>query len=281
MLSSETSLLLKEYDIRLKKHLGQNLLIDHGQLERIAASGKLTGEDTVLEIGTGSGLLTKELARLAGKVISFEIDSRILKAADKYLTGTENIKIINGDFLDADLSDLFKKEKQVKVIANIPYYVTTPIIEKLLENRKYFSMINLLVQSEFAQRMVAHPSTKEYGSFTIFANYYSKPEILFKVPSTAFIPHPEVGSSVISLIPYKDSPYEVTDEEIFFKVVRASFNQRRKTINKALQAKFDKDIIASALKMSGIDPAQRGETLSIEEFAALSNSFVKISRADA
>ncbi|MFA5103639.1 MAG: 16S rRNA (adenine(1518)-N(6)/adenine(1519)-N(6))-dimethyltransferase RsmA [Candidatus Margulisiibacteriota bacterium] len=293
-ISQTTKSLLEKYHLRLKKSLGQNLLVDPACLNRIIETANISKEDIVVEIGTGSGILTKEISKKAKKVISFEIDKRIFEVAKEYLFGIDNIDLRNEDFLKATLTPFsplpVKGEglgERVKIVANIPYYITTPIIEKIIEiNRdqpqqgNVISSVILTVQREFAERMAAKPGTKQYGSFTIFVNYYFEPEIIFYIPKSAFIPQPEVGSAVISLKPRTKSPVEVKDEKIFFETVRAAFNQRRKTLRNALSAKFEKEKVDATLSAAGIDCKRRGETLSIQEFAKITNKFYTISQQD-
>lgn len=291
-ISQQAKSLILKHGFHLKKSLGQNLLIDPASLERIIETAKITKEDTVLEIGTGTGILTKELAKKAGHVISYEIDKRIFEAAKEYLglddvrAGRDrpqqsNIDLRNEDFLKATLTPSLCATPlplageglgvRVKVVANVPYYITTPIIEKIFDHKNLFSTALLTVQREFAQRMIASPGTKDYGSFSVFVNYHTDPKILFHIPKSAFLPQPDVGSAVISLDIRQTPKVAVKDEEVFFKIVRASFNQRRKTLKKALSAKFDPEIIDKALSKSDIDGKRRGETLTIEEFATLAN----------
>ena len=241
-------------------------MVDPASLNRIIEAADISKEDTVIEIGAGSGILTKEIAKKAKKVISFEIDKRIFEVAKEYLCGTDNIDLRNEDFLKADLN-----VSKAKVVANVPYYITTPIIERIFENKALFSTVTLTVQREFAERMAAKSGTKQYGSFTIFVNYHTEPEIAFYIPRSAFLPQPDVGSAVICMDIRKKPKVTVKDENIFFEMVRAAFGQRRKTLRNALLSKFDSDLVDKALSGSGIDGKRRGETLSIEEFGMLSN----------
>lgn len=285
-ISQQTKTLLLKHGFHLKKSLGQNLLIDPGSLNRIIEASDISEEDIILEIGTGTGILTKELSKKAKKVVSYEIDKRIFEVAKEYLAGIDNIDLRNKDFLRATLTPAslpLAGEGRVRVIANVPYYITTPIIEKIIMiNRNnhvkacgrtpqqiLISSAILTVQREFAERMVAKPGTKDYGSFSIFVNYYTEPKILFNIPRSAFLPQPDVGSAVISLAVRKRPAVAVKDEKVFFEIVRAAFNQRRKTLKKALSAKFPPEVIENALSKSGIDGRRRGETLSIEEFAKI------------
>lgn len=293
-LSQQTKTLLLNHNFRLKKSLGQNLLIDPASLRRIIEAAKITKKDTVLEIGTGSGILTKELAKNAGHVISYEIDKRIFEVAKEYLYGIDNIDLRNEDFLKATLTPGpspngrgVTQSDMVRVVANVPYYITTPIIEKIIMTNRHdyvkacgrtpqpilISSAILTVQREFAERMAAKPGTKDYGSFTVFVNYHTEPKMLFNIPSSAFLPQPDVGSAVIFMDIRKKPKVDVKDEKIFFEIVRAAFGQRRKTLRNALSAKFEPEIIDNALSKSGIDGKRRGETLTIEEFAILETCF--------
>ena len=269
-LSHLTRSLLNKHGFRIKKSLGQNFLTDPVALQRIVDAAEISKDDTVIEVGTGTGILTKELAKLAKRVISFEIDKKVIAVAIDYLVGCNNVEIVDRDFLDADLTDIGAS----KVVANVPYYITTPIIEKIVDHVRTggrLSLAILTVQREFAERMTAKPGTKEYGSFTVFVNYHTEPEIIANIPRSSFLPQPDVSSSIIRLKIRKSPIVDVKDEELFFKVVRASFGQRRKTLRNCLISKFDVNKVDAALAAAGIDPKRRGETLSIREFAALAD----------
>ncbi len=276
--SQLTKDLLTKHSFHLKKGLGQNLLTDEACLKRVIEAANLSKDDTVIEIGTGTGILTKELAKAAKKVITFEIDKRIAEIARQYLKDCNNVEIVDQDFLKSDIgnwkllapSSVEGEIGHLKFVANVPYYITTPIIEKILSTP--FSCAVLTVQSEFAERMTAKPGTKEYGSFTIFVNYYTEPEIVSYIPRSAFLPQPTVGSAIIRLAAKpvgarRDAPLH------FFPVVRAAFNQRRKTLRNALISKFESEAVDRALKSAGIDPKIRGERLSIDDFVRLAGSF--------
>lgn len=292
-LSQTTRNLLNKHGFRIKKSLGQNFLIDPVALARITDAAGILKGDTVVEVGMGTGLLTKELAKTAKQVIAFEIDEKVIPIAKEYLgmddeearliAPLSNIHIFQEDFLEADIRKILSGYRDTlatghwspttKVVANVPYYITSPIIEKILENKDLFSTVVLTVQREFAERMTARPGTKQYGSFTIFTNYHTEPEIVANISRSSFIPHPEVGSSIIKLAIRPRPKITLRDEKLFFELVRAAFNQRRKTLRNALSAKLDIDNVDEALWETGIDPKRRGETLSIEEFAALSNNY--------
>jgi len=281
-ISQTTKDLLTKHSFHLKKGLGQNLLTDEACLKRVVEAANLSNDDTVIEIGTGTGILTKELAKAAKKVITFEIDKRIVEIAREYLKDCGNVEIVNDDFLEADplsylplakgeMPEQREGQRGYKFVANVPYYITTPIIEKILSTP--FSCAVLTVQREFAKRMTARPGTKEYGSFTIFVNYYTEPEIVSYIPRSAFLPQPTVGSAIIRLAAKpvgarRDAPLH------FFPVVRAAFNQRRKTLRNALMSKFEPEAVDRALKIAGIDPKIRGEKLSITDFERLAGALL-------
>jgi 16S rRNA (adenine1518-N6/adenine1519-N6)-dimethyltransferase len=297
-LSQQTKDLLSKHNLRLKRSLGQNLMIDPAAIQRIIDAAELTKDDTVIEIGTGTGLLTKELAKVAKRVITFEVDRKIVEAAKDYLADCWNVDIINEDFLNvtgrwpclpAGRWPMAGSEKSIpatghrspatKIVANIPYYITSPIIEKLISVRtnghlpqQSLSLAVLTVQREFAERISAKPGTKEYGSFTVFMKFYCEAELVSFIPKTSFMPQPDIGSAIIRLKFREKPPVEVKDEKLFFEVVRVAFGQRRKTLKKALSAEFEKTKVEKALEKSGIDPVRRGETLSIDEFATLANN---------
>jgi len=265
-LSEDTKRLLNKHRFTIRKSLGQNFMVDASSLERIIKGAGITKEDTVIEVGTGTGLLTKELSKHAKNVISYELDKKILPIAKEYLAGTDNVELLNADILEAAISGM-----DLKCVANVPYYITTPIIEKIIENKEHFSSAVLTVQKEFAERMAAAPGTKEYGSFTVFINFYTEPKLLFQIPKTSFLPQPAVGSAVIRLDIRKELLVCVNDK-LFFRVVRAAFSQRRKTLRNCLLTVFDPAKTDEALSKAGIDPKRRGETLSIREFADISNN---------
>lgn len=250
-------------------------MVDKNIAQKVVNTAELSLNDVVVEIGTGTGILTKEIAMKVKKVISFEIDKKIIIAAKEYLEGFNNVEIINGDFLKYNLNTILQKYgmHNLKAVANLPYYITSPIIEKIFTS-KLFSSAVLTVQKEFAQRITAKPGTKNYGSFTIFANYYSEPLIISKVSKSSFLPKPKVDSAIVLLNIKKTPKVHVKNEETFFNIVRAAFGQRRKTLRNALSSKFDLKKIDAALSISNIDPMRRGETLAIEEFADITNKFL-------
>lgn len=280
-----TKEILKKYGFSFKKSLGQNFLIDPNILRNITESAGLTKETGSIEIGPGIGALTEHLARSSKKVLAFEIDQRLLPILEDTLSPYDNVKVVHQDILKADVQGLieteFKDIKDIMVVANLPYYVTTPIITQLLTKRLPLRGIVVMLQKEVADRISAKPGTKEYGSLSIAIQYYTKAETVMVVPKTVFMPQPNVDSAVIRLTLHGEPIVDVDDEEFFFQVTRASFAQRRKTLLNNLTSQLPngkgaKEEILEALGQIGIDPGRRGETLSIEEFAALSNALYPI-----
>lgn len=276
-----TKEILDKYGFSFKKSLGQNFLIDTNILNRIVDHAELTGRSGAIEIGPGIGALTEQLAKRAEKVVAFEIDQRLLPILEDTLSPYPNVKIIHSDVLKADVKDVMKKEfegqEDVMVVANLPYYVTTPILMKLLEERLPIRGIVCMMQKEVGDRISAKPGTKEYGSLSIAVQYYTKAETVMIVPKTVFMPQPNVDSAVIRLTLHDEPPVKVRDEAFFFLVTRSSFAQRRKTILNNLTSqlpdgKQKKEEILAALKQAGVEESRRGETLSIEEFARLSDA---------
>ncbi|MBM7694571.1 16S rRNA (adenine1518-N6/adenine1519-N6)-dimethyltransferase [Peribacillus deserti] len=276
-----TKTILEKHGFSFKKSLGQNFLIDTNILNRIVDFAELTAESGAIEIGPGIGALTEQLARRSKKVVAFEIDQRLLPILNDTLHPYDNVKIIHQDVLKADLSEAIQSDfeafKDLMVVANLPYYVTTPIIMKFLEERLPVRGIVVMLQKEVADRISAKPGTKEYGSLSIAIQYYTKAETVMIVPKTVFVPQPNVDSAVIRLTMRTEPAVQVKDENFFFTVTRASFAQRRKTIlnnlvNQLPDGKEKKDQILEALSESGVDPGRRGETLSIPEFGKLSDS---------
>jgi 16S rRNA (adenine1518-N6/adenine1519-N6)-dimethyltransferase len=272
--------ILKKYGFSFKKSLGQNFLIDTNILKKIVSFANLDENSGAIEIGPGIGALTEQLARTSKKVVAFEIDQRLLPILNDTLSPYPNVKVIHNDVLEADVAEVITEEfndiKDIMVVANLPYYVTTPIIMKLLEEHLPIRGIVCMLQKEVADRISAKPGTKEYGSLSIAVQYYTEAETVMIVPKTVFVPQPNVDSAVIRLTKRKRPAVTVTDETFFFQVTRASFAQRRKTLLNNLTSqlpdgKQKKEDILQALSASGIDPARRGETLSLEEFGLLSN----------
>lgn len=250
-----------------KSRLGQNFLYDPSILEKIIQASKVLYEDTVVEIGPGPGKLTRLLAERVQKVIAIELDERLHERLAEELSGAGNIELVHGDALEYPYEEL----KKFKVVANIPYYITTPIIFKLLEYREHLRSITITVQKEIAERIVAGPGGKEYGRLSIMVQYFGRPEIKLMIPKEAFRPVPKVDSAVIHIDVYKKPAVTVKDEQFFFALVRTAFSHRRKTLVNALKG-FNPDI-REILLITGIDPMRRPETLSTEEYARLSDAF--------
>ncbi|MDR3559901.1 MAG: 16S rRNA (adenine(1518)-N(6)/adenine(1519)-N(6))-dimethyltransferase RsmA [Negativicutes bacterium] len=263
--------ILKTFGIHTSKKLGQNFLVDEGVVEKIVRSAALSSTDTVLEIGPGIGTLTQGLAETGAKVVAVELDRRLIDVMTKTLAGYENIRVIHGDILKIDISQEISADKY-KVVANLPYYITTPIVMGLLEQKLPIELLVTMVQKEVAERMVAPPGGKDYGALSVAVQYYSDPEIIFHVPPAAFIPAPAVESAVIRCAVRSKPPVAVNDEKAFFRVVRAAFAQRRKTLTNNMKAAGIVDHAGKEiLTQAGIDGNRRGETLSLAEFAAIAN----------
>ncbi len=280
--SKITAEIIKKYGFKMTKSLGQNFLINENILDKIIESADISSDDVVLEIGTGIGTLTQRLCENAKKVIAVEIDKNLIPILNETLSDYDNITIINKDILKTDineeLNNLSVKQK-IKVVANLPYYITTPIIMKVLEDKVNVDCMVLMLQKEVADRMNATPSTKDYGSLSIAVQYYCDTDIVCKVPKSSFIPEPNVDSLVLKLAVNEKRKVEINDEELFFKIVRGSFSKRRKTILNSLsnyEDLGDKDKIQKLLEISGIDSKRRGETLSIYEFANLAKNYEKL-----
>jgi 16S rRNA (adenine1518-N6/adenine1519-N6)-dimethyltransferase len=281
---NRTKEILKKYGFTFKKSLGQNFLIDTNILHRIVDHAEITEETGAIEIGPGIGALTEQLAKRAKKVLAFEIDQRLLPILADTLSPYPNAKVIHQDVLKADLKGTLEQEfeniEDLMVVANLPYYVTTPILMKLLEEQIPVRGIVVMLQKEVADRIAAKPGTKDYGSLSIAIQYYTEAETVMIVPKTVFNPQPNVDSAVIRLLRRPKPAVEVQDEAFFFQVVRASFGQRRKTIlnnlvNNLPNGKQKKADIEQALATAEIDPKRRGETLSIQEFGTLSDQLLK------
>lgn len=273
-----TIAVLQKYNFSFQKKFGQNFLIDTHVLDKIIRSAEITKDDMVLEIGPGIGTMTQYLACAAGKVVAVEIDKALIPILEDTLDGYENVRIINDDVLKVDIAKLAEEENggcSIKVVANLPYYITTPIIMGLFENHVPLKSITVMVQKEVADRMHVGPGTKDYGALSLAVQYYAKPYIVANVPPNCFMPRPKVGSAVIRLERYENPPVEVTDEKLMFRIIRASFNQRRKTLANGLknsaELDFSKEEIEQAIGALGRGASVRGEALALEEFAALSN----------
>jgi len=266
-----TKHILKAFGLRASKRLGQNFLIDPATVADIVRAGEITAEDRVLEIGPGIGTLTQGIAETGAKVVAVELDKKLPAVLAETLATYDNVDIVPGDILKVDLNELMGKEP-FKVVANLPYYITTPIIMSLLEKRLPITRLVAMVQKEVAERMTASPGGKDYGSLSVAVQYFTVPAIVRLVPAKSFFPAPEVESAVIACRVRESPPVETRSEEMFFRVVKAAFGQRRKTAANALKgAGFDKEKICSALEANKIDATRRGETLSIAEFAALAD----------
>lgn len=269
--------IIKKYDFTFQKKFGQNFLIDTHVLDKIIESANITKDDYVLEIGPGIGTMTQYLCEAARHVAAVEIDSKLIPILKDTLSSYDNVTIINQDVLKLDLNDFVKENndgKKIKVVANLPYYITTPIILELLESRVPVESITVMVQKEVADRMQVGPGTKDYGALSLAVQYYSNPEIVAIVPPNCFIPRPNVASAVIRLSLYDSSPVDVDDERFMFRLIRASFNQRRKTlcngINNDPTLNISKEDVASALNKMGLSENTRGEALTLAQFAELS-----------
>lgn len=266
-----TKSVVRKYDFKFKKSLGQNFLTDDGVLKDILESADVSKEDFIIEIGPGVGTLTKLLLSSAKTVCAIEIDNKLIPILDEELSEFDNFRLINEDALKVDFNEIIKGEDSVKVVANLPYYVTTPIITKMLLSGYKFKSLTIMIQKEVAQRMAGKPSTKEYGSLSLLVQYYCDVTVVRKVSRECFIPKPKVESMVIRLDRLKSPRVSVRDEKLFFSIIRNSFNMRRKTLWNALKfLNMDKEDYENVFIKAGIDPKRRGETLSIQEFAKLS-----------
>ena len=269
---------LKKYNFNFQKRFGQNFLIDSHILEKIIDSAEITKDDCVLEIGPGIGTMTQYLAESAGEVIAVEIDKSLIPILADTLSAYDNVTVINEDILKVDIRKLVEEKNQgkpIKVVANLPYYITTPIIMGLFESHVPLKSITIMVQKEVADRMQVGPGTKDYGALSLAVQYYAKPKVVAYVSPECFIPKPNVGSAVIRLERYAEPPVEVEDEAFMFRVIRAAFNQRRKTLANGLGNASDLSVTRQqtqdALEALGFSPSVRGEALTLEEFARLSN----------
>lgn len=274
---SNTIEVLKKYNFSFQKKFGQNFLIDTHVLEKIIEESEITPDDCVLEIGPGIGTMTQYLAENARKVIAVEIDKALIPILSDTLSAYDNVTVINDDILKVDiqaLCDEYNNGKPIKVVANLPYYITTPIIMGLFESHVPLKSITIMVQKEVADRMQEGPGSKEYGALSLAVQYYAKPEIVANVPPNCFMPRPNVGSAVIKLTRYEEPPVNVDDEQFMFNLVRASFNQRRKTLSNGLAnggLGLTREMVTDALKEMGLSETIRGEALTLEQFAELSN----------
>ena len=274
-----TIAVLKRYGFTFSKKFGQNFLIDEHVLDKIMDAAELSEEDCVLEIGPGIGTMTQALSERAGKVFSVEIDDKLIPILKDTLAECPNVTVINDDIMKVDIEALVRDEcsgKPVKVVANLPYYITTPIIMSLLEKQLPIESITVMVQKEVAERMMASPGTKDYGALSLAVQYYTEPYIAANVPPNCFMPRPDVSSAVIRLKRYKEPPVECRDPKLMFSLIRASFNQRRKTlvngIKNAAELSFTREQVEESLKSLGLDVNIRGEALELSQFAALADA---------
>ena len=273
---------IKKYEFCFQKKFGQNFLIDGHVLDKIIAGAGVTKDDMVLEIGPGIGTMTQYLAEAAGKVVAVEIDRNLLPILQETLADYDNVKVIHADVLSLDLEKLVQEEnggRPIKVVANLPYYITTPIIMALFEQHVPLANVTVMVQKEVAARMKSGPGSKDYGALSLAVQYYAEPYIVANVPCNCFMPRPNVDSAVIRLTRYEEPPVQVKDEKLLFKIIRASFNQRRKTLqnglNNSSELNFTKDQIAAAIAEAGFSPSVRGEALTLEQFAKLTDILLK------
>lgn len=273
---------LQKYHFTFQKKFGQNFLIDTHVLDKIIRSAEIAGDDMVLEIGPGIGTMTQYLSCAAGKVVAVEIDKALIPILEDTLDGYDNVEIIHADVLKLDIGQLAEEKnggRPIKVVANLPYYITTPIIMALFENHVPVKSITVMVQKEVADRMQTGPGSKDYGALSLAVQYYAKPYIVANVPPNCFMPRPKVGSAVIRLDCYENPPVQVQSEKLMFAIIRASFNQRRKTLANALknapELDFTKEEIERSIALLKRGESIRGETLTLEEFAKLSDFLFK------
>ena len=277
---------LQKYNFSFQKKFGQNFLIDPHVLDKIIAAAEITKDDFVLEIGPGIGTLTQYLAEAAREVVAVEIDSTLIPILEDTLSAYDNVSVINEDVLKVDLRKLAEERnggKPIKVVANLPYYITTPIIMSLFESHVPLKSLTVMVQKEVALRMQAGPGTKDYGALSLAVQYYASPYLAANVPPNCFMPRPNVGSAVIRLTRFEETPVQVKDEKLLFRLIRASFNQRRKTLQNGLvnsqELDFTKEQVAAAIATLGVSPSVRGEALTLEQFAQLSDALTERHRA--
>lgn len=270
--------IIQKYEFTFQKKFGQNFLIDTHVLEKIIRAAGVTKDDMVLEIGPGIGTMTQYLAEHARQVVAVEIDTNLIPILGETLKEYDNVTVINEDILKVDiraLAEKYNEGRPVKVVANLPYYITTPIIMGLFESDVPIDNITVMVQKEVADRMQVGPGTKDYGALSLAVQYYAEPYIVANVPPNCFIPRPNVGSAVIRLTRHQNPPVQAENSKLMFALIRASFNQRRKTLQNGLnnspELSFSKETIAGAIESLGVPPTVRGEALTLEQFASLSN----------
>ncbi len=279
---SGTAEVVNKYNFNFRKKYGQNFLVDRSMLDKIVSAADVTDEDCVLEIGPGIGTMTQLLAESARHVIVVEIDENLIPILKDTLSEYDNVSIINNDILKVDIQELvdhYNEGRPIKVVANLPYYITTPIIMGLLENKVPLKSITVMVQKEVAERMQEGPGTKDYGALSLAVQYYSKPRVVTIVPPECFMPRPNVASAVINLELYEELPVKADNPEYMFRIIRASFNQRRKTLANGLSndasLNLTRDDVYEALREMGKSESVRGETFSLSDFAAISNILVR------
>lgn len=274
---------IQKYEFAFQKKFGQNFLIDTHVLDKIISAAEITKDDLVVEIGPGIGTMTQYLACAAREVVAIEIDKMLIPILQDTLSAYDNVTIINEDVLKVDLNKLAEEKnsgRPVKVVANLPYYITTPIIMGLFENHVPLHSITVMVQKEVADRMRMGPGTKDYGALSLAVQYYAEPYLVANVPQNCFMPRPKIGSAVIRLTVHEKPPVTVGDEKLMFRIIRASFNQRRKTLanglNNSPELNFSKEQIAGAIEKLGVSPSIRGEALTLKEFAQLADIFLEM-----
>ena len=282
---TNTLAVINRYEFAFQKKFGQNFLIDQGIVEKIVREAGVTKDDFVLEIGPGLGTMTQILCENAREVAAVEIDRKLIPILNDTLSEYDNVTIINDDILKVDINKLAEEKnggRPIKVVANLPYYITTPIIMGLFESHVPLDSITIMVQKEVADRMQTGPGSKDYGALSLAVQFYAKPEIVVNVPPECFMPRPNVGSAVIRLKRHETRPVDVKDEKLMFRIIRASFNQRRKTLanglNNSPEIGYTKEQIAAAIEELGRGASIRGEALTLEEFARLSNIFSAMSK---
>lgn len=279
---TNTSEILRKYHFRMQKKYGQNFLIDGNILAKIVEAAQITEDDCVLEIGPGIGTMTQYLAEAAGQVIAVEIDRELIPILEETLSSYHNVTVLCEDILKVDLAALAEENggRPLKVVANLPYYITTPIIMALFESRMPLASITVMVQSEVADRMQTGPGSKDYGALSLAVQYYAKPEVVARVPASCFLPRPNVDSTVVRLTKYEKPPVEVENESFLFAVIRASFNQRRKTLANGLANAGDLGVtrgqVETVLEEMGLPAMVRGETFALERFAELSDRLLRL-----
>ena len=273
--------ILKKYNFDFKKKFGQNFLVDANVLDNIVSAAEIESDDFVLEIGPGMGSMTQVLCERAKKVIAVEIDKKLIPVLEETLAAYDNVRVINEDILKTDINEFVRENdgKPIKIVANLPYYITTPLIMQLLESKSMLKSITVMVQSEVAERMQASPGSKDYGALSLAVQFYANPKVVMRVSPECFMPKPNVESSVIRLECFEESPLKVVDEKLMFKLIRASFNQRRKTLANGIKnasfLDYSREDVLKALEKMDLSETVRGEALSLRQFAELSDLLSK------